>query len=175
MIFLYILAGIVVLLLVLAAVAPKSYDVSRSVTIQKPRAEVYDYLKYIKNQDHWAPWNQFDADMERKFTGEDGEIGFISFWDSDHKKVGSGEQEIKVLKPNERIESELRFLKPWKSTSMGYFDLKDAGENGTQVSWGFYGRHKAPMNVMMLFFNMEKAVGKDFESGLSELKKVLES
>lgn len=175
MIFLYILAAIVVILLLLVAFAPKKYNVNRSITIQKPRAEVYQYLKLLRNQDHWSPWMKRDPDMKQTFTGEDGTIGFTSHWESDHKQVGSGEQEIASLEENKRIESALRFLKPWKSESMGYFGLDDADGGATQVTWGFYGTHKAPLNVMMLFMNMDKVVGKDFEEGLSSLKNVLEN
>lgn len=57
--------------------------------------------------------------------------------------------------------------------SQGFFDLEET--NGkTKVTWGFYGTHKVPVNVMMLFFNMDKAVGKYFEEGLSDLKIELE-
>ncbi len=175
MIFLYIVAVIIGILIVLAIAAPKKYNVSRSVTINKPKAEVFEYLKYIKKQDEWSPWQKRDPNMKRKFTGEDGAVGFVSWWDSDHKQVGSGEQEIVMLKPNDRIESALRFLKPWKSESMGYFDLSDGANGATHVAWGFYGENKPPMNIMMLFFNMDKAVGKDFEEGLAELKRILEN
>jgi len=175
MIFIYILAGLVAVFILLAAFAPKKYNVHRQVIIQKSRSDVYQYLKLLKNQDHWSPWKKRDPDMEQSFTGEDGNVGFISHWDSDHKQVGSGEQEIHKLEENRRIESAIRFLKPWKSESTGYFDLQDAGDGGTKVTWGFYGTHKVPLNVMMLFFNMDKAVGKDFEEGLTDLKKVLEN
>jgi hypothetical protein len=33
---------------------------------------------------------------------------------------------------------------------------------------------KYPMNIMKLFMNMDKRIGKDLETGLSSLKKVLE-
>jgi len=175
MIFLYILAAIVVILLLLVAFAPKKYNLNRSITIQKARPEVFQYLKLMKNQDHWSPWKKRDPGMKQTFTGEDGNVGFISHWDSDHKQVGSGEQEILSLEENKRIESALRFLKPWKSESNGYFDLEDADGGATKVTWGFHGTNKPPMNVMMLFYNMDKAVGKDFEQGLADLKKVLEN
>lgn len=172
---LYILAAIVGIIIILALVAPKKYNVSRSISINRSKSEVYDYLKYIKKQDDWSPWQQRDPDMKRKFTGEDGTVGFVSWWDSEHKQVGSGEQEIKILEPHDRIESELRFLKPWKSESMGYFQLDEEGNNSTRVTWGFYGTNKVPINIMMLFFNMDKAVGKDFEEGLSNLKAKMEA
>ncbi|MEM7187317.1 MAG: SRPBCC family protein [Bacteroidota bacterium] len=171
---LYIIAALLGLLIILALVAPKKYRVSRSIDIQRSKADVFEYLRFIKNQDHWGPWQKRDPEMQRKFTGEDGQVGFVSWWDSDHKQVGSGEQEIKVLQPNDRIEAELRFFKPWKSQSTGFFELNDNGDQSTKVTWGFSGTNKPPMNIMMLFFNMDKAVGKDFEEGLADLKSILE-
>jgi len=172
---LYILAALVGIIIILALIAPKKYQVSRSISINRSKADVFEYLKYMKNQDHWAPWAKRDANMKQVFTGTDGTIGFVSAWDSDHKQVGAGEQEIKMLQPNDRIESELRFLKPWKSQSMGFFALEDEGSNATKVTWGFYGSHKPPTNIMMLFMNLDKAVGKDFEEGLASLKHILEN
>ena len=31
-----------------------------SIIIDKPISEVFDYLKYLKNQDHWSPWKNKD-------------------------------------------------------------------------------------------------------------------
>lgn len=171
---LYILIGIVLLIVVLALIAPKSYEVSRNITINKPVADVYDYLKYLKNHGHWSPWQERDPDMKKTFTGTDGEVGFVSAWESDHKQVGSGEQEIVGLKDNEEIRTHLRFLKPFKSESDAYIRVNDDNGNA-KVTWGFSGNNKFPMSIMMLFMNMEKAVGPDFEQGLAKLKKVLEN
>lgn len=174
MIILYILAALILLIILLAAIAPKKYDISRSIVINKPLSEVYQYIKYVKNQDFWGPWNQRDPNMKKTYTGEDGTVGFISAWESDHKQVGSGEQEITNLIENVKMESELRFLKPWKSVSNGYIDVFEESKTATKVVWGFHGTNKVPMNIMMLFFNMDKAVGKDFEEGLASLKAILE-
>lgn len=171
--FLYILLALILLIVVLMLIAPKKYEVSRSIVVNKPLAEVYNYLKYIKNQDSWSPWHERDPNMKKEYTGTDGEIGFVSAWDSDHKHVGAGEQEITGLKENEEIASQLRFLKPFKSVSDAYLRVSEEND-GTKVTWGFYGDHKMPMNIMMLFMNMDKAVGKDFEQGLDKLKRVLE-
>ncbi|MDJ0644943.1 MAG: SRPBCC family protein [Flavobacteriaceae bacterium] len=171
---LYILVGLVLLIVVLALIAPKSYAVSRSITVNKPIGEVYNYLKLMKNQDHWSPWQERDPDMKKTFTGNDGEVGFISAWESEHKQVGSGEQEIVGLKENEEITTHLRFLKPFKSESDAYLRVNEA-DGGTKVTWGFSGHNKFPMSIFMLFMNMDKAVGADFEQGLAKLKSVLEN
>ncbi|RIA10088.1 polyketide cyclase/dehydrase/lipid transport protein [Flavobacteriaceae bacterium MAR_2010_72] len=173
MIILYIILGLAILVAIPAYVAPKSYDVSRSIEINRPLEDVFDYLKYIKNQNDWSPWKQKDPNMKQEFLGTDGEVGFISKWEG-NKNVGTGEQEITQIIPNKRIDTELRFLKPWKSASNGYLITSDLGNNSTKVEWGFSGNNPVPFNIFMLFFNFEKAVGKDFEEGLTSLKEVLE-
>ncbi|WP_297792149.1 SRPBCC family protein [uncultured Eudoraea sp.] len=170
---LYILAGIAVLILILGIIAPKGYDVSRSIKVRQPVSVVFDYLKYLKNQDHWSPWGKRDPNMKKEFVGTDGEIGATSKWEG-NKEVGSGEQEITRIVENELIESDLRFLKPWKSQSDAYLKVNEAGSGETEVTWGFTGKNKFPMSIMMLFMNMDKAVGKDFEEGLASLKAILE-
>jgi hypothetical protein len=68
----------------------------------------------------------------------------------------------------------LRFLKPWKSVSDAYLITNPVDDDRTEVIWGFTGNNKVPFNIMMLFFNMDKAVGKDFDEGLSSLKEIME-
>lgn len=170
---LYILLALVLVLIVLALIAPKSYAVSRKISIDKSLSEVYNYLRFLKNHDDWSPWQERDPDMNKNFSGTDGEVGFISAWESEHKQVGSGEQEIVGLDENKEIRTHLRFLKPFKSESDAFIRLAAKG-NGTEVVWGFSGKNKFPMSIFMLFMNMEKSVGPDFEQGLAKLKKVLE-
>ena len=172
MLILYILLAIVGLIIILAMIAPKTYEVSRSIIVSKPRKEVFEYLKSLKKQDDWSPWGKRDPNMEKKFTGTDGEVGATSHWKG-NKEVGEGEQEIKNIVDGERIESELRFLKPWKSTSDAFLTTEDV-EGGTKVTWGFKGYNKFPMSIMMLFMSMDKMIGKDFEEGLGDLKAKLE-
>jgi len=173
MIFLYILVCLIVLFIVLALVAPKKYEVNRNIEISCPTEEVFQYLKFLKNQDNWSPWKKKDPNMKQEFIGEDGTIGFISRWEG-NKEVGVGEQEIKAIFENQRIDSELRFFKPWKSVCDAYFIVNKKEDYKTEVIWGFSGVNKIPNNIFMLFFNMDKAVGKDFEEGLINLKEVLE-
>ncbi|MEZ4808840.1 MAG: SRPBCC family protein [Allomuricauda sp.] len=170
---LYILAGLVVLILILALLAPKTYDVSRSIEIAQPKKAVFDNLRSLKNQDEWSPWAKKDLNMAKKFTGTDGQVGATSYWNG-NKDVGEGEQEITKIVDGERIESQLRFLKPWKSTSDAYLVTEEVGKDKTKVTWGFTGKNKFPFSIMMLFMNMDKMVGKDFEEGLSNLKQTLE-
>ena len=170
---LYILIGLVVLVFILAMIAPKTYEVSRNISINKPVAEVFEYVRSLKKQDEWGPWAKRDPNMVKEFKGTDGEVGALSSWKG-NKEVGEGEQEIVGITENEEVRTELRFFKPWKSESDAYIRVNDEGSGNTNVTWGFTGKNKFPVSIMMLFMNMDKSVGKDFEQGLSDLKAILE-
>ncbi|MDO5977658.1 SRPBCC family protein [Flavivirga spongiicola] len=170
---LYVVLSIVGLFILLALLAPKKYQVNRSIIINKPLPEVFQYLKHIKNQDDWSPWKKKDPDMKQEFVGNDGEIGFIAKWDG-NKDVGLGEQEITNIVENNRVEARLRFFKPWKSESDAITSVEDIGDGNTKVTWGFSGINKVPANIFMMLYNVDKHVGKDFEEGLASLKIILE-
>lgn len=172
-ILLYILLAIVLIVVILAVVAPKSYDVHRSVLIDKPKEMVFDHVQLIRNHKIWSPWNLKDPDMSLTYEGIDGQVGFISRWNG-NKEVGSGFQTITKIVPNERIENHINFLKPWKSESNGYYLFEEAAPGQTKVTWGFRGKNKFPATLFMLLYNMDKVVGKEFNEGLLNLKKHLE-
>jgi len=174
MILIYIVASIIVLIILLVVISPKTYNVSRSIIIDKPKEIVFPYLRMIKKQDHWSPWKKKDPNMKQTFTGTDGEVGFKASWVG-NKEVGEGSQTITAIVENQQIDTHLVFLKPWQSESNGYYTVTDASPGQTKVVWGFKGKNKFPVTIFMLFFNMDKAVGKDFEEGLKNLKKELES
>jgi len=84
-----ILIGIgclIALLLIVALFIKNDYSVEREITINKPRQEVFDYVKLLKNQDHYSKWVMTDPGMKKDFTGTDGTVGFVYAWDSQKKK-----------------------------------------------------------------------------------------
>ncbi len=169
-----VLAGIFVLLLLIGLFTKKDYSAGREVIINKSKALVFDYLRLLKNQNKWSVWGSMDPNMKTRFTGTDGTVGFISAWESDIKNVGSGEQEILNIVEGERLDYEIRFLKPFKSTSWAYITTSAINDNQTRVHWGFNGKMKYPSNLTLVFMNMEKMIGNDFEKGLHKLKIILE-
>jgi uncharacterized protein YndB with AHSA1/START domain len=171
---LIVIVAIVALVLIVAAVADSEYKVVREVTIDVPRAEVFDYVKYLKNQDYYSVWATMDANMEKTYTGTDGTVGFVSAWDSDNKDVGKGEQEIIGIDPGSRIDYELRFYEPFEQTDYAYMTTEAIGSDATLVKWGFSGKMKYPMNLMLLFMDMDEMLGPDLELGLLNLKTNLE-
>jgi uncharacterized protein YndB with AHSA1/START domain len=166
---------LIAITLIVSLFAKKDYEVEREITIDKPKEEVFDYVKFLKNQDNYSKWATMDPDMKKTYRGTDGTVGFVSAWDSDNKDVGKGEQEIKKITEGERIDFEIRFFEPFESSEPAYMTTESLSENQTKVKWGFNGHMDYPMNIMMLFMDFEKMIGDDLETGLKNLKSVLEA
>lgn len=167
-----IILAIIALPLVLALFISKDYRIEREVTINRPKHEVFDYIKYIRNQDHYSKWVQTDPNMHKEFRGTDGTIGFVYAWNG-NKQAGEGEQEITGITEGERITTELRFKRPMANTAHVYMDTEAATEHSTRVRWGFTGHSSYPMNLMTAM--LSGVLGKDMETSLQQLKALLEN
>ncbi|MGX7667167.1 SRPBCC family protein [Flavobacterium pedocola] len=152
----------------------KEYAVEREVIINKPEAEVFGFIRNLKNQDHFSVWSKKDPNMKKEYKGNDGQVGFVSAWESTNKEVGKGEQEIVKIVENERIDVKLRFKEPFEAEDDAYFITESMGPNQTKVKWGFKGAMPYPMNLMLLVMDMEKELGGALQTGLDDLKKHME-
>ncbi len=150
----------------------KNYVVERQVEINIPNDSVFNYIKFLKNQQNYSKWAKLDPSMNKTFTGVDGTVGFVSAWDSKVKAAGQGEQKIVKLIEGQRVDYKLSFEKPQKDTATAYMATTLISNNKTMVKWGIAGRLKYPFNIMSLF--MDKMIGPDLEVGLVNLKTLLE-
>ncbi|MEN9569502.1 MAG: hypothetical protein RL172_733 [Bacteroidota bacterium] len=169
------IAIVIALLLIIALFLPTAIKAEREIVINKPKQEVFAYVQSLKNQENYSKWATMDPGMKKEYRGTDGTVGFVSGWDSEDDNVGKGEQEIKKITDGERIDYELRFIKPFESTAAAYMITEAAGDAQTKVKWGFSGKMNYPLNIMNLFMDPSKAVGDDFAVGLAKLKTVLEA
>lgn len=169
-----VIVAIIALPFIVALFVDGSYHVEKEITIARPKSEVFDYVKYLKNQDSYSVWARMDPNMKKEFRGTDATVGFVSAWDSENKQVGRGEQEITRIVDGDRIEMDLRFFEPFEATDHAYMTTESVSDSETHVKWGFHGKMDYPMNLMMLTMNMDEMVGSDLQHGLNNLKKLLE-
>jgi uncharacterized membrane protein len=172
-----ILIAIVILIaipFIAALFIKKEYAVEREITISRPKQEVFDYIKHLKNQDNYSKWAKMDPNMKKSYRGTDATVGFVSAWESEKDDVGTGEQEITGITDGERIDFELRFFVPFESTSPAYMTTQSVSDTETKVVWGFAGNMPYPMNLLIPLMNFEKAIGDDLATGLGNLKVELE-
>ncbi len=174
MIILEIIGAIILIILIAAALLPEDYTIETDLVINKNKNEVFNYLKTLKNAEHYNKWVMTDPNLRKEYIGTDGAVGFVYKWDSDMKDVGQGEQEITHITEAERIDYELRFFKPFKNVCGASFITKAVNDGQTNVSFSFYGKRNFPMRIFHFLFNLRKVLKKDLHTSLVNLKTVLE-
>jgi uncharacterized membrane protein len=167
-----IVIGLLFLALITSVFIKKDYAVSREIVIDQPVDVVFDYIRFLENQDNYSAWADMDPDQLITYSGTDGEVGFISSWKGE--KTGEGEQEITRIEENKIMETQLRFIKPFKAVNNAFMAVESLSAHQTKVTWGFSGSSPRPLNLMMVLFNIEEGVGGDYEKGLQKLKSILE-
>lgn len=167
-----ILAALVVALVVLIALQPGTFLVSRSTTIAAPPATVFGHVNDFHKWADWSPWAKLDPAMKLFFDGPAAGTGAVYRW-SGNSEVGEGQMTIVDSKPGERVEIQLVFIKPIAAVNNTEFIFKpDAGK--TVVTWNMSGTNDFMAKAFSLFVSMDKLVGGDFEKGLAQLKSVSE-
>jgi hypothetical protein len=167
-----VMAAIIAIPLIVALFVKKKYRIEERITINSSTPIVFNYIKFVKNQEHYSKWVMTDPNMNKTLTGTDGTVGFIYAWKSEDKGVGQGEQEITTLVENKKVSSEIRFIKPFEGTGYATMLTDSTETNKTNVTWSMEGKTKYPMNIMNLF--MDKVLHKDMQISLKNLKNNLE-
>jgi effector-binding domain-containing protein/uncharacterized protein YndB with AHSA1/START domain len=143
-----------------------AFNVSKSIIIEASPEKVYSIISDYHHWQAWSPWLITEADVNVNVkTG-----GKEYSWQG--KRTGSGE--MKVVKENAplRLDMVVHFLKPWKSTSPVWFDLKPQGQ-ATEVTWGMTG--SLPFFMFFMTKMMTAYIGMDYVRGLLMLKDYVET
>jgi uncharacterized protein YndB with AHSA1/START domain len=171
-----ILLGAVLLIaavLLYATTRPDSFQVQRTVTITASPDRIYELIDDFHHWTAWSPWEKMDPMMQRKYSGTAHGTGAIYEWEG-NSKVGKGRMEITQAVPPHRIVIKLDFLTPFEAHNTAEFTLADKGGT-TSVTWSMTGRNPYFAKLMQIFFSMDSMVGRDFETGLANLKARAES
>jgi hypothetical protein len=172
----FLVATIVIILaavLILALAEPKDVVVKRSVMIKAPKDAVFDQMVNYKNWTHWSPWYKMDSGIKMTYTGTDGQAGAGYHWVGDEHKTGEGEIKTDAVNGTEMSYS-MTFIKPHRGDASGTLKAEDTG-GMTRAIWIFTMHTPFPLNAMNAFLNMDKMLGNDFENGLNDMKKYVES
>jgi len=170
MIFVYILAGLILSLLVIAAVMPKTFNIEKTIVISRPVTEVMNRISDLNYYSQWNPWGQSDPSAINTITGSPRVPGHKYAWVG--KKVGVGSLTLKNL-DDKHIHFDLEFLKPWKSKAKDNWMFEPWGEGETKVTWQNSGQFPWPVASLMGPM-INKKLNQQFEQGLSNLKKMCE-
>ena len=169
-----LIAVVVVILGILAFAATRSdsFSVQRSTTINAPADKVFPLINDFHRWAEWSPWEKLDPDMKRSFGGPAAGVGTTYGW-TGNSKVGEGRMEILKADPAARVDIKLDFIKPFEGHNIAEFTLTPKGQS-TEVLWVMHGPAPFISKLMGVFVSMDSMIGKDFESGLANLKAAAE-
>jgi uncharacterized protein YndB with AHSA1/START domain len=167
-----VLVVAVAAVLVFAATRPDAFRIQRRASLNAPPEKVFALISDFHNWASWSPWEKLDPALKRTYGGAASGRGAVYEWEG-NKQVGKGRMEITEASPFSRITIKLDFLRPFEAHHTAEFTLETQG-NSTDITWAMFGRRPFLFKVMCLFFNMDKMIGKDFETGLANLKGIAE-
>ena len=162
----------IVVVLILAARKPDTFQVTRSIKIDATPERIYPLIADFRAWGAWSPWEKKDPAMKRSFSGPDSGVGASYGWEGD-KNVGTGKMTILEATPSHKVVIKLEFLKPFEATNTAEFTLQPVGDS-TAIVWAMYGKNNFLSKLVCVFMDMEKMVGPDFEAGLAGLKALAE-
>lgn len=163
---------LIVALLVFAATKPDIFRVQRSASINAPPEKIFPLINDFHHWGAWSPYEKLDPTMKRTYGGAANGKGAMYAWEGSGK-AGIGRMEIAETSPASKITLNLDFVKPFEAHNIIDFTLEPTGDS-TNVTWAMHGHSPYLAKVMHVFFDMDSMVGKDFETGLANLKALVE-
>ena len=171
----YLLIAIVLVVaffLVLGLTGPTDFSIVRQADYRATPQAVFGQINDFHHWAAWSPWEKMDPALQRNYSGPTSGVGAKYAWVG-NKKVGEGNMEITHSEPNTSLLLDLQFLKPFQADNVTEFTVLPKGDL-TTLKWEMRGRRPFFIRMMRLFMDMDKMVGKDFETGLANLRGVVE-
>jgi len=173
---LVIIAGILAIaiaaVLILAATKPGTLRVQRSTSIKAPAEMIFPLINDFQQWRSWSPYENKDPAMKRTYSGAERGKGAVYAWEGD-KNVGSGRMEILEAAASQKIVIKLDFFTPFEGHNTAEFTMLPQGD-GTHVTWVMHGPARFMTKLIQVFMNLDNMIGKDFEAGLANLKRIAE-
>lgn len=146
------------------------FRVSESTIIDAPPEKVFQMVSDFGTWTTWSPWLCAEPNAEVCVSDDPNSEGSVYAWRGEI--VGQGEIEHQLLRPGQLIEDEIRFLKPFKSTSQVSFEFERVGD-GTKITWNMNG--SLPWFMFWMVSTMQTLIGMDYDRGLKMLKEYIET
>jgi cellulose synthase/poly-beta-1,6-N-acetylglucosamine synthase-like glycosyltransferase len=163
---------LLVALLVFAATKPDTFRVQRSANINAPSEKIFALIDDYRSWGSWSPWEKKDPAMKRTYSGAASGKGAVYAWEG-NKDVGQGRMEIAESVPPSKVTIKLDSIKPFEAHNIVEFTLEPQGD-ATNIRWAMQGHTSYFAKIIHVFFDMDSMVGKDFETGLANLKAIAE-
>jgi carbon monoxide dehydrogenase subunit G len=167
-----VLAIAIAILLILAATKPDTFTVQRATAVKAPPETIFPLINDFRQWGTWSPYETKDPAMKRSYSGAASGNGAVYAWQG-NKNVGSGRMEILDSSAPSKIVIKLDFFAPFEGHNTAEFTMLPQGDV-TNVTWLMHGPVPFMAKIMHVLMNIDRMVGKDFEVGLANLKRLTE-
>lgn len=168
-VFIVVIAGV----LIFAATRPDTFRVERSIIIKVLPEKIFPLINDLHSMSTWSSYEKKDRAMKRDYSGPASGKGAVYVWDG-NKQIGKGNIEIVESSPTSKVTMTLNMIKPFEAHNIVELTLQPQGGT-TRVTWAMHGPSPYISKLLGLFFNMDRMIGKDFETGLANLKTLAET
>src|SRR5712675_2969136 len=168
-----VLAIAIAIILIVAAIKPDTFSVQRATVVKAPPERIFPLINDFHQWGTWSPYENKDPAMKRSYSGAASGQGAVYAWEG-NKNVGSGRMEILDSSAPTKIVIKLDFFSPFEGHNTAEFTMLPQGD-ATLVTWLMHGPAPFMSRVMQVFINLDNMIGKDFEVGLANLKKLTET
>ena len=155
-----------------AMTKPDSFHVQRTTKIKAPPDKIFPLINDFHSWSSWSPWEKVDPAMKRTHSGTASGKGAVYEWDG-NSQVGTGRMEITDASAPSKVTIKLDFLKPMEGHDVAEFTLVPEGDS-TNVTWAMRGPAPFISKVMQVFISMDNMLGKEFDTGLANMKSAAE-
>jgi uncharacterized protein YndB with AHSA1/START domain len=167
-----VLAIAIAIILIVAATKPNTFSIQRATVVKAPPERIFPLINDFHQWGTWSPYENKDPAMKRSYSGAASGQGAVYAWEG-NKNVGSGRMEILEASAPSKIVIKLDFFTPFEGHNTAEFTMLPQGD-ATNLTWLMHGPLPFMGKVMHVFINMDRMVGKDFEIGLANLKRLTE-
>jgi len=168
----FVVVVLVVALLAYAVTRPDTLHVQRAASIMAPPEKIFPLISDFHSWTSWSPYEKRDPAMKRAYSGAVHGRGAVYEWDG-NSEVGQGRMEITDTSDPSRVTIKLDFIEPIEGHNVAEFALVPQG-GATNVTWSMDGPSPYIGKLIGVFINMDTMIGKDFETGLANLKALAE-
>lgn len=168
-------AAVVVLFLAYVAQLRPEYRITRTIFIAAPPERVASHVDSFRAWQAWSPWAGRDPAAKIEYAGPERGPGSAFRW-SGNDGVGAGTMTITDATPARTLRIRLELTRPYPGTSNVTFEFAPE-KTGTRVTWQLRGNQGfiERATSILMFVDLDRMIGRDYEQGLANLKKVVES
>ena len=165
------LAIALAVVLIMAAAKPDKFSIERTTSVEAPPEAIFPLIDDFHQWGAWSPYENQDPAMKRDYSGAASGKGAVYGWEGNKMSAPAA---WKFSKPRRRRKShQARFLQAVRGPQHRRVHDAAAGR-GYQLSWGCTARCRSCRKLMQVFMNLDHMIGKDFEAGLANLKRLAE-